>query len=194
MADRPAVALVSDPETARHLLDPLRVRILELAREPASASDLAGRIDMGRQRLNYHVKQLVAAGLLEPAGSRVKRGLEEKFYRASALSYVIAPQATGAMAPPESAVGTGSGTDLVALSSLVLADLAWLQQHADGKRAAAAVQSTVRLATAAQRKAFLQALQEAVDKVAEAHGAKGPAAGPVYRVVLSASPKPDPSA
>lgn len=188
MADRPAVALVSDPEKARHLLDPLRVRILELARDPASASDLAGRMDLGRQRLNYHVKQLVAAGLLEPAGSRVRRGLEEKFYRASALSYVIAPQATGAMAPPETAA---AGGDLVALSSLVLGDLAWLQQHGDGKRAPAAVQATVRLATAAQRKAFLQALQEALDKVAEAHGGKGAASGPAYRVVLSASPRPD---
>ena len=188
MADRPAVALVSDPEKARHLLDPMRVRILELAREPASASDLAARMGLGRQRTNYHVKQLVGAGLLEPAGSRVRRGLEERFYRASALSYVIAPQATGPLAPPESAA---NGGDLVALSSLVLADLAWFQQHADGKRAPAAIQATVRLATAAQRKAFFQALQEALDKVVEAHGGKGSAAGPAYRVIVAASPKPD---
>jgi DNA-binding transcriptional ArsR family regulator len=186
VADRPAVAIVSDPEKARHLLDPLRVRILELARDPASASDLAGRMDLGRQRLNYHVKQLVAAGLLEPAGSRVRRGLEERFYRASALSYVIAPQATGAMAPPESAAG-----DLVALSSLVLADLAWFQQHPDGRRSPGAVQAMVRLGTAAQRKAFLQALQEAVDRLAETHGSKGAGAGLAYRVVVAASPKPE---
>lgn len=186
MADRPAVALIADPERARHLLDPLRMRILQLAQQPASASDLAGKIGLGRQRLNYHVKQLVAAGLLEPAGSRVRRGLEERFYHASAASYVVAPQALGPMAPPESA-----GGDLVALASLALGDLAWLREHADGKRSPVSATATVRLATAGQRKAFAAALQQAIDDVVEAHGGKGAAGGPSYRVIVGASPRPD---
>lgn len=186
MADRPAVALIADPDRARHLLDPLRVQILHLAQQPMSASDLAGKIGLGRQRLNYHVKQLVAAGLLQPAGSRVRRGLEERFYQASAASYVIAPQATGAMAPPE-----GAAPDLVALASLTLGDLAWLQEQPDAKRAPLVSSATVRLATAAQRKAFAAALQEALDTVAEAHGAKAGAGGVAYRVLLAASPRPE---
>jgi DNA-binding transcriptional ArsR family regulator len=65
------------------LLDPERRRLLEALREePDSASGLARRLDDSRQRLNYHLRTLEEAGLVElreerRRGNCVERALTE---------------------------------------------------------------------------------------------------------------------
>ncbi len=60
---------LTDSRRAAALLDPLRARILTLARGPASATQLGVRLNLPRQRVNYHVRELARAGLLKRAGS-----------------------------------------------------------------------------------------------------------------------------
>ena len=46
----------------RLLLHPRRVRVLEAAREPVSATEIGRRLSEPRQRINYHVRELERAG------------------------------------------------------------------------------------------------------------------------------------
>lgn len=99
------IVAIADPKVAAHLLDPMRVKLLELGREPLSASQFAEKLGMQRQRVNYHVKQLRDAGLFVEAGRREKRNLTEVLYRSSAARYLIAPAALGPLAPAADSPG-----------------------------------------------------------------------------------------
>ena len=56
------VLLVRDAERLGALAHPMRVQILEALREPASAATVARAIGQPRQKVNYHLKELEAAG------------------------------------------------------------------------------------------------------------------------------------
>ena len=49
-----------------------RQRIVALARTPMSATEMASRLGLPRQRVNYHVRQLERARFLERADQRVR--------------------------------------------------------------------------------------------------------------------------
>ena len=59
------IEVIEDPRIAEVSLDPMRSRILEALVEPASAATVAGRIGAPRQKVNYHLKALESAGLVE---------------------------------------------------------------------------------------------------------------------------------
>lgn len=79
----------------RGVLSPLRRRILAELREPASATSVAARIGETRQRVNYHLRELERAGLVELVETRQRRGSVERVVRATARTVVIAPQVLG---------------------------------------------------------------------------------------------------
>src|ERR1700756_3057983 len=95
------VTVIDDPAAAETSLDPIRARLLaELAR-PGSASTLAGRVGLTRQRVNYHLRTLEAHGLVKLVREQPRRGLTERVMQASAAAYVVSPGALGqaAVAP-----------------------------------------------------------------------------------------------
>ena len=69
----------------RALAHPLRVRILELARERAEISpvDVAAETGEPLGVVSYHVRSLASAGLLELAGRSFRRGAVKHHYRAT---------------------------------------------------------------------------------------------------------------
>jgi hypothetical protein len=73
---------------ARSQLHPLRLRIIERAvadrADRFSPSGLATELDDPLGNLSYHVRQLLAQGLLATAGTRTRRGAVEHYYRPSA--------------------------------------------------------------------------------------------------------------
>jgi DNA-binding transcriptional ArsR family regulator len=62
-------------------LSPLRRTLLEHLVEPASASELSRRLDLPRQKINYHLRELERLGLVELAGERRRRGFVERRMR-----------------------------------------------------------------------------------------------------------------
>src|SRR5262245_23815025 len=68
MSTAASVYQVDDAETLQALSHPTRVAILEALREPASAASVARTIGQPRQRVNYHLKELEHAGLVERVG------------------------------------------------------------------------------------------------------------------------------
>ncbi len=69
----------------RALWHPLRIGILRLLRQQEMTNEeLARALGVPSGKLFHHTKLLLEAGLIEPAGTRQKRAITEKLYRAVA--------------------------------------------------------------------------------------------------------------
>ena len=93
------VAVIDDPAAAEATLDPMRAQLLAALAEPGSATTLAAKAGVSRQRLNYHLRALERHGLVELVEERRKGNCTERVLRATAASYVISPAAFSAVAP-----------------------------------------------------------------------------------------------
>ena len=93
------VAVIGDPAAAEVSLDPVRARLLAELGEPASATMLAARVGLPRQKVNYHLRALERHGLVELVEERRKGNCTERVLRATAASYVISPAALAAVQP-----------------------------------------------------------------------------------------------
>jgi hypothetical protein len=199
--DIPDVETITEGSRAAVLVQhPLRPRILSLAREPASATQIAAALGEARQKVNYHVRQLHRAGLLRPAGRRKKRNMVEQRFVATARAYVLAPQLVGPLAADAARVADAmSAAHLVALASQAQAELAAVMgaAGAQGKRVATlSVSAELRFESAEQREDFARALQAALTRVVAEHsspmtrhdGSAG--AGRPYRLVVGCYPLP----
>src|SRR3984885_13545589 len=87
------VAVIEDAAAAEVSLDPIRARMLAELAEPHTATTLAARLGLARQKVNYHVKTLEQHGLVELVEERRKGNMTERVVRASAAAYVISPAA-----------------------------------------------------------------------------------------------------
>lgn len=192
------LAFIADPRQAGELLHPLRARILGLAREPASATELGKRLGLPRQRVNYHVRALARSGLLRPAGRRRKRNMVERQYVASARAYVLAPEILGPLAADWRGIqDTASAAYQLALAEQVRADVAraWRGAQAEKKSLPTlSVKSQFRFQSAEQRESFARALQSALVEVIARYTSPNlreegtPAPGRPYRLVLTCYP------
>lgn len=197
----PPIQPVEEAGKAKLLLHPLRQRILSEAREASTAAEIARRVGLPPQKVNYHVRSLVDAGFLQPAGEGRKRNLVEKRYRASARSYVLLPQVLGAMsAGAVSHPDRFSATHLMRLSALLQDELAtWLDPDRVGEESVPtlSLEAELRFDSAEQRAAFADALRRAVSRVIGRHAAPAldasgrPRPGRAYRLVLGCYPVPD---
>jgi DNA-binding transcriptional ArsR family regulator len=197
--DTDRLAIIRDPDAALALLDPERRRLAEaLAEAPDSASGLARRLGEKRQRLNYHLRVLEEAGLVEVVEERRSGSRSERVLRLSARRFVLDPAAAGAVAPADPVDGGDrfSAGYLVALAARAIRELADLLERASrsGTRlATASLNTRVRVATPARFEAFVGDLTQAVaEVVARHHEEQGE--GRWFRVVAGAYPGPAPSA
>jgi DNA-binding transcriptional ArsR family regulator len=174
------------------LAHPSRVRILELLREPASASETARRLGEPRQRVNYHLKELERAGLVERVGERRVRNLIEVLYQAVARTFVVSPEVAWADPRRMQAMREQHSLEtLVQLGERLERDAVALLDRAafDGETiASASAVAEVRFATEADRAAFLRDYLAEVGPLLDRHGAR---CGAPYRVLIAAYPDPE---
>src|SRR6266581_6085613 len=118
------VAVIDDPAAAEASLDPIRTRLLAELAEPGSASTLAARSGLSRQKANYHLRALERHGLVELVEERRKGNCIERVLRATAASYVISPTALSAVAPdPTRAPDQLSARWLLALAARLVREV-----------------------------------------------------------------------
>jgi DNA-binding transcriptional ArsR family regulator len=186
---------IAEPGTAAVLFQhPIRLRILDLAQEPVSATGLARRLGLPRQKVNYHVRTLARAGLLRRAGQRRRRNLIEQRYQVTARTFVLAPDLLGAIGAhrraPQDALSAGA---LVAALARAQGEVGRgiRTAEASGRRLATfSLTSEFRFESAEQRKAFGEALRDAVISVIDRYtspaitGAGQPAPGRLHRLVI----------
>ncbi|GAB3967358.1 ArsR/SmtB family transcription factor [Plantactinospora veratri] len=78
-------------EQAETLLKPQRIEVLRQLAEPHTCTEVAAQLGQTPQRVYYHVKRLVDAGLVDQVSERKVRGISEGIYQASARSYWLSP-------------------------------------------------------------------------------------------------------
>ncbi|MEV0996147.1 helix-turn-helix domain-containing protein [Nonomuraea sp. NPDC050202] len=89
------VLYLEEIEQAEALLKPQRVEVLRQLAEPRTCSEVAERLGQTPQRVYYHVKRLVEAGLVDQVSERKVRGVHEGIYQAGARSYWLSPRLVG---------------------------------------------------------------------------------------------------
>jgi DNA-binding transcriptional ArsR family regulator len=187
------VAVIDDPAVAGVSLDPMRSRLLAELAEPGSATTLAARVGLARQKVNYHLRELERHGLVELVEERRKGNMTERVLRATAASYVISPAVLAEVAPdPDRSPDRLSARWLLALAARLVRDVGALVTGASqaGKPVATfALDGEVRFASAADRAAFATELTEAVTALVSRYHDETAERGRTYRVVVAVHPK-----
>jgi DNA-binding transcriptional ArsR family regulator len=186
------VAVIGDPAAAEVSLDPVRARLLAELAEPASATMLAARVGLPRQKVNYHLRALERHGLVELVEERRKGNCTERLLRATAASYVISPSALAAVQPdPARAPDRVSAAWLLAVASRLVRDVGDLIGGAARARrrvATFAIDGEVRFASAADRAAFAEELAAAVAALVARYHDPAAVAGRDHRLVVALHP------
>ncbi|NUS64691.1 MAG: helix-turn-helix transcriptional regulator [Saccharothrix sp.] len=186
------MAVIEDPAVAEVSLDPVRARLLAELAEPNSATTLAAKVGLPRQKVNYHLRTLEQHGLVELAEERRKGNMTERIMRATAASYVISPTALAAVQPdPERAPDRLSARWLLAVAARLVRDVGNLitgAAKADKKVATFALDGEVRFATAADRSAFAEELATAVTALVAKYHDESAAGGRAHRVIVAVHP------
>lgn len=83
---------ITDQATLKVILHPLRTRLITaMSQGPRSVKELAEAVGMEQTKLYYHIKILLKAGIIMPAGRRKVGNLTETSYVCRARDYVIDP-------------------------------------------------------------------------------------------------------
>jgi DNA-binding transcriptional ArsR family regulator len=192
-----AIQVINDPAAATVALEPIRSQLLSEMAAPASAATLATKVGLARQKVNYHLRELEAHGLVRLAQERKWGGLTERLLVATAASYVVSPSALGPVAvDPNRERDRLSASYLIALGARIVSEVGDLVRRAleSSKRLATlSVDTEVRFRSATDRAAFTSELTEAITKlVAKYHDESAPG-GRAHRLVVVAHPLPQQS-
>jgi len=190
------VEVIEEPAAAAAALNGIRAALLAELAEPASATELAGRVGQSRQKVNYHLKILESHGLVEPAGERRWGGLTERRLVATAASYAVSPQALGGAGsdPARSADHLSAGY-LIALAGRMVREVGLLDRRAarrEKRLATLAIDTEIAFADARSRSAFADELAAAVTDLAARYHDPGADGARPHRLVVGAHPIPRP--
>lgn len=172
------IEVIEDPAAAEASLDPIRTRILMELAEPGSATQLAAKVGLTRQKVNYHLRALERHGLVELVAERRKGNVTERILRASAASYLISPAALASVAPdPHRFSDRFSAFWLLALASRMVQEMGQLITGAAAAKqhlATFAIDGEITFRTAADRAAFAEELGVAVTRLVDKYHDGGP--------------------
>ncbi len=163
-------------------LSPFRLGLLNGLQQPESASGLARRLGLPRQRVNYHLRELERAGFIEMSEARQRRGCTERIMRlTSRVSFPRADQEGHAFA----------SAHLIAAASAVASEVAELRARADaeGKRlVTTTLQSEIRFPTPDDYRAFVEGLTAAVARLVARHAAPDDPRSRAHRLTITLNP------
>lgn len=190
-----SLQVLREPARIAALLDPDRRRLMDALQEsPDSATGLARRLGDRRQRVNYHLRLLEEAGLVELAEERPRRGVTERVMRPTARRFAVDSSALGRRLAPEPTEDPDrfSATFLVALATRTIREVAALMTRAEttGKRLPTLGLTTrVCIRDPGDLEVFQRELADAVAAVvARHHDETG--AGRCFRVTAQSYPAP----
>jgi DNA-binding transcriptional ArsR family regulator len=170
-------------EQAEALLKPQRIEVLRQLAEPHSCTEVAGRLDQTPQRVYYHVRRLLDAGLVTQVSERRVRGIHEGIYQASARSYWLSPRLVGRIGLRRKQDEMSLGY-LLDLMEEVQADVAALDRTKP-ELPSVGVSGEIRLRPD-QRQEFLAELQTMLQDLFSRYGG---AEGDAFRLAVACYPK-----
>lgn len=187
----PGLQLLDDPASVRAALSPLRRQLLARLAQPASATELALALGLPRQKVNYHVRVLERAGLLELVEERQRRGCTERVLRAS-TAYIVDPGVVGAAPATVAARDRYAAEHLVVTAGRTVRDVSRMQAAAAARGSRLltfTIEADLGFATPADVHRFTDDLASTLTELAERYAA--PDGGRRYRVVVGGHPTPD---
>lgn len=186
------VAVIEDPAAAEASLDPMRSKLLAQLVEPGSATSLAAKVGLARQKVNYHLRTLERHGLVELVEERKKGNVTERVMQATAASFVISPTALASVQPdPARSPDRLSARWLLALAAQLVRDVGSLVTGATEARkrvATFAIDGEIRFASAADRAAFAEELAGAVTSLVSKYHDESAEGGRDHRLVVAVHP------
>jgi DNA-binding transcriptional ArsR family regulator len=185
------LSLVENAASAATALHPMRREILNLLREPGSASTVARQLGLPRQKVNYHLRELEKAGLLEEVEERRTGNCIERIVRATATHFLVHPELLNMGGDPDAIADRFSSTYLIALAAQMIREVAAAQDKAEKahKRLATfSLQADVRFANAGARHAFSEELANAVARLIAKYNDDEAEGGRTFRFVVGAYP------
>ena len=185
------MTMLEDSRQVRTALSPLRRQLLAMLQEPASASELGGRLGLPRQKVNYHLGLLERAGLIRLVETRARRGCVERIMQASARAFVVDPQLMSEGASLRSRDRYAS-EHLIQAAAETVSDVSRLQagaERAEKRLLTFTIEAEVGFAQPADVHRFTDALARAVAAAAADCGVQQ--GGQLYRVVVATRPPPE---
>lgn len=187
-----SVNLIQDAHSAQVLMNPLRMQILEKLRNPDSASGLARDLNLPRQKINYHLRELEKNGLVELIEERRKGNCVERIVRATAKSFIINPEALGGLATdPEKIKDQFSSSYLVGVFAQAIRELALLRTRAEKAKkrlATFTLQTEIRFSTAKMRNQFTEELANTVTKLTTKYHDEKTKGGRLFKFTIGSYP------
>src|SRR3954452_11808525 len=173
-------------EQAEALLKPQRIEVLRRLAEPRSCTEVAAELQQTPQRVYYHVKRLLEAGLLRLVAERRGRGINEGIYQAAGRSYWLSPALVGRIGLRQTHDRLSLGY-LLDLMEDVQAEVAALELTRPDLPSIG-VSGDIRVRPQ-QRKAFLDDLQHTLQDLFTRYGG---AEGDAFRLAVACYPKGNP--
>jgi DNA-binding transcriptional ArsR family regulator len=180
------ITYLDEPDKVRRALSPIRRELLSRLREPASATQLAAVLDLPRQRVNYHLRALEDAGLVELVEERPRRGCVERILRTRPGALVVDP--TVIEAEFTEIHDQYAAEHLVSVAAGTVRDVARMQAKAaeQGKRLLTfTVEAEVRFNAPGDVHTFTDELADAIRQVVARYDTPG---GRPYRMVAGGHP------
>jgi DNA-binding transcriptional ArsR family regulator len=188
----PDIEFIRAAHRAALVLQPMRRLVLEELKTPDSAAGLSRRLNLPRQRLNYHLRELEKEGLIECVEERRKGNCTERILRATARAFVITAEALGALGQaPGAEPDRFSAAYLTDAASRTIRDIADLttRAEAEGRRLATlTIETEIRFASTASRAAFADDLADAIARLAARYHDETAPAGRRFRLLAMAHP------
>jgi DNA-binding transcriptional ArsR family regulator len=166
--------------------------MLENLDRPDSASGLARRLGLTRQKINYHLRKLEDAGLVELVEEKMRRGCLERMVRVTARAFVVSPEfLEGLAADPETIADRYSSAYLVAAGARMVRQVAEQREKSEkaGQRLATfTLESEVAFQSPAGFNAFSRELAEAVARLSAKYDRSNSHSSRPFRIVIGAHP------
>lgn len=191
MADILETYVVKLPEQVTALLNPLRGEILSHLTEPASAAEVARRMNEMPQRINYHLKTLEKVGLVRRVGTRQVKNLVEVLYQSVARSFLLADSLGLSPQTVKRLKDQSSLAHLIHVTERIKKDVLQLMEQAeqDQEIPSATVETQIFLRNEEEREAFIRDYTFLLRQLATKYQASS-STDTAYQVVLAVYPEP----
>lgn len=187
-----AVRVLDDASNVEVALSPMRRRLVEALGDEDSATSLASRLGLTRQKVNYHLRALENAGIVELVEERPRRGCVERVYRRSARAFVVDPSVLGsARAEAVTLRDRFSSAYLITAAAKLVSDVAALRERAAraGKKLLTQTMETeIRFESPRDFHAFSDELVHEMNRLAKKYSAPAGRRGRKYRFVWATHP------
>ena len=168
------------------LASPFRRQILqELEEGPESATTIARRHDMSRQRVGYHMRDLEKAGYIHVVEERQHRGLE-RLYGVRPVAYVKGHSVS--TQPIQDRFSWASLVNSLAQSLWELITLRRLADEDNKRLATLGMEGRIRFENPRSRKAFTAELIAEIERLIDKYDSSEAARGRDFKLIVGSFP------